>query len=80
MVWHDPRHDVPANQDATRVRTWNGGPTKQETDIPEAKTSANNKWAPPPQVCHVELAHWMYRSVLGGTPADGAPLGRGSLL
>ena len=28
MVWFDPGHNVPANQDATRVRIWNRWPTR----------------------------------------------------
>ena len=45
MVWFDPGHNVPANQDATRVRYGIDGPPEQETNSKRANTRANDKWA-----------------------------------
>jgi len=45
MVWHDPRHDILANQSMTHVITWIRRPPEQETDITEAIPSTNDKWA-----------------------------------
>ena len=62
MVWRDLRHDVLANQNATHVRTWIRGPTRARTDIPEAKTSANDMWAQnttQPRKAEVGWAHWV---------------------
>jgi hypothetical protein len=45
MVWFDPRHDVPANQDAACVRIWSRGPTRAGNQHYKANTRASDKWA-----------------------------------
>ena len=45
MVWFDPRHNIPANQVATRSEYGVEGPPEQETDMTKANTRANDKWA-----------------------------------
>ena len=69
MVWHDPRHDISANQSVTHVITWIRRPPEQETEITEAIPSTNDKLALESTQQKKAEVGWAHRLV--GRPAHG---------
>ena len=61
MVRNDPRHDVPANQDATHVKTWVRGPTRARNQNNRSQSLCHWQVGPgsdPQTKVQGRWAHW----------------------
>ena len=74
---HTRANDKWAQRATHRPKEKVGGPTRWPANHPGRPMA---QWALPTQTFDVAAPDWMYRSVSRGSAADGASLGRGSLL